>query len=423
MEANNTKPPGFRQRLVARLWKSHLFWQTLAGYWDRFFGLLLSVILARIIDPEIFGVFAVGCAIAQLTSLPTRWDLGALMRTDAYYREEGFPAIWQFSKKLLRIELFLILSVTGALYFYGKPSGLLMVILIAGAVTAFDKFIVVLRGDLEGQGKFRQNLTNKIAHTVLCFAIGIPVAMLGYGLSALTIMLIFGIVVNWYVLRRVNNRDLSLTSNDKSIARRLRRQGTWVWLNQLANISLLRGDKILLTGVESMESIAYYSRGLNFSPISFMAFGSLCGESAIVAISKIEDDSKRFSYIMKRLAILLSAGVVNALVWIFFAEEIIGFVFGEKWVPAVPYFKLFAGLALVQSFYGLAQALLYGTKHFKAMAIIKLCAILAGCGGIILFGINYQNVAIGLQVTMCIAAILMIVFFATKPKITPSQVS
>ncbi len=402
---------------MARLLASHLFWQTLASYWDRFFGLLLSVILARLIDPAIFGVFAVGTAIAQMASLPTRWDLGAFPRTDAYYRGKGFGAVWRLTKKLFRFELLIVGTVALVLYLIGKPSNVIVVVLVSGLVTSLDKFLLVMRGDLEGKGKFRQNFTSKVLHTTSCFAVGIPLALMGYGLAALTVMLVLGLMVTWWVVRRASDRDLNaVAADDVEVAAELRKKGLWAWMNQIGNVAFLRGDKIMLSGVESMKSIGFYVRGFSFSPISFMVLGSMCSESAIVAISKIEDHKKRLAYVRKRLFLLVAAGLVNAVVWLLFAEEIIGFVFGEKWLPAVPYFKLFAGLALAQSFYGIANALMYGSKHFRAMAIVKLVSISVGATGIILWGINYASVAVGLQLTMCIAALGMVLVFVFEAK-------
>jgi len=402
--------------IKTRLKGSPFFWQSMANYTERVFGLVYSLILARVLLPEVFGVFAYGLGIAQLVSILTRWDVGGLVRVDSYYQNEGFASAWTLTRLLVLVEVFVIVLVAGSCWYWGVNPQVCAVVLGCGVFTALDKFSVILRCDLEGKSTFRSNLTAKLLMAPAAAIVTIPLALWGFGIWALIASSWVGVSVNWFVYRRANKRKLSSDRIGVEMIRKIVRPSFWIWINYMCLVIFSRADKVLLGRTQSSDDVGYYNRAFNYSPLSFMALGAIADAPAIVAFRNIESKRARMKLYIKRASLLTGAGSVFAAMWILWAETLVPLMFGENWLPAVIYFKLFAFFGVVQGFYFLTNALLQGSHHFKAQGVIKLASIAMGALVLCRLGIDTFKVAIVLQGSMLLAAFAMLIYFALCSK-------
>lgn len=412
---------GERFLILEKQWRgrfknSTAFWQSLANYSERVFGLIYSMLLARVLLPEVFGIFAYGLGIAQLASILTRWEVGNLVRADSYYQNEGFASAWTLTRLLVFVEVFVIVLVAGSCWFWGVSPQVCAVVLGCGIFTALDKFPVILRCDLEGKSAFRSNLTAKLLMVPVAAIVTIPLALFGFGIWALIASSWVGVAVNWFVYRRANTRKLSRDRIDVEMIRKIVRPSFWIWINYMCLIIFNRADKVLLGRAQSSDDVGYYNRAFNYSPLSFMVFGAIAGAPAIVAFRNIESKQARMKLYIRRASLLTGAGLFVAAIWLLWAETLVPLMFGENWLPAVIYFKLFAFFGVVQGLYSLTNALLQGSHHFKAQGLIKLACIAIGALVLYRLKIDSLTVAIVFQSSMLLAAVTMLIYFALCSK-------
>lgn len=397
--------------IVHKLKHSPSFWQSLANYAERGWGLVFSVILARLIIPDSFGLFALGLSIAFLVVFPCRWEIGSLVRVDAYYRNEGFEAVWGLTKRLVMLECVLIVGAAAVAYWGYGVLEVSMVILFWGLGAALDRFALILKCDLEGEMHFRQNFYMRFLNPVIAALVIIPLAVGGWGLTALVSGSLAGVVANWVIIRRVNRRSLVSQRQGRETLLKLIRSSFWLWLNQLGAALLAKGDKIILGSSSSAASVASYNRAYNFSPVSLMALGGITGAPATVAIARATSPQEQWRIYIKRCVPLVLTGIANGLVWLFFADQLVPFIFGERWAYAVPSFQIFAFFASVQGFYLMSHALLSGRKQYRELALIKLSAVLAACISVMLAGPTIKTVSLGVQGAMLIAGVASLIYF------------
>jgi O-antigen/teichoic acid export membrane protein len=409
------------QGFLKRIKSSPSFWQTMANYTERAWGFAYSLILARIILPEYFGVFAFGAGIAQLASILTRWEVGNLVRSDVYYQEEGFDSVWTLTKVLLVAEVFVIAAVATVCASLGMQQGVWITILVSGFANALDKLPVLLRSDLEGRSIFKHNLTVKILLPPAAALITIPLAMLGFGLWALLASAWLGVAINWFVFRRANRRVLSKGEFSLELLKKVIKPSFWQWINYICYIIFTRADKVAVGSAQSSQEVAYYNRSFNYAPLSFIGLGAIAGVPAIVAFRDLENPRKKWRIFAQRAGLLVIAGIVNGLLWIYWGDELVVLLFGENWRPAVPYFKVFAFFGSVQGLYYLAGAIMQGSKKYKQQGLITAAAIILAIISLLFLPFSGLIMAIVLQSAMVLAAIGMIIYLSRETRIKSNE--
>jgi len=400
--------------IVKRLANSGTYWQSLANYAERGWGLLYSVILARVILPETFGDYALGVSIATLSALLTRWEIGNLVRVDSYYQGEGFGVAWAMTKRLVNIEVLVVSVVTIACQYIGLSSEICCVIFVTGLFNAFDKYSNLLRCDLEAHMKFKQNFRVKVIFTPVAAAITIPMGLLGFGIWALLSSAWVGTLINWVVYRKANAREIPTSHVDSQALRALVNKSFWQWLCFCSQTMFARLDKLAMGAIGSSSDVGYYNRSFNYAPLSFLGLAALAGGPAIVAFRRFENAVESWKYFWRRSVVLVGSGVLFGLLWLFWGEGLVGLLFGQNWLPAVPYFKAFAFFGAIQGFYYLVCAYMQGRLRYRAQAAISLVSI----GSSALFGLFFVRNGLGLvylvQATMISAALIMLMFLKFK---------
>ncbi len=396
--------------LMKKIGESATYWQSLANYAERGWGLLYSVILARLILPEEFGIYALGISIAVVASLLTQWEIGNLVRVDPYYQKKGFGSAWAMTKFLTYVEMLVITIVSVGCLLWGVSVEVCAVIFLYGFFSAIDKFSNLLRCDLEGKMKFKQNFKVKLIFTPIAALITIPLALMGCGVWALIGTVWIGPLVNWLVMRRYNPREITkqpvIIKNFYAIVR----PAFWQWLCHCSQMIYTRADKIVVGTISSKADVGYYNRAYNYGPLSFLILGALAGGPAIVIFSKTKEIASLWRIYIRRAGVLFISGISFGLLWLLWADDIVLFVFGSDWLPAVPYFKAFAMFGAVQGIYHLTCSLMQGRKFFKSQAIINILAISMAVGGGLLFVKNAIGIVYLIQITMLVSTILMLYY-------------
>ena len=396
--------------LMKKIGGSATYWQSLANYAERGWGLLYSVILARLILPEEFGIYALGTSIAVIASLLTRWEIGNLIRVDPYYQKKGFGSAWAMTKFLTYVEILVITLVSVGCLLWGVSVEVCAVIFLYGFFSAIDKFSNLLRCDLEGKMKFKQNFKLKMVFTPTIAILTIPLALMGFGVWALIGTVWVAPLVHWVVMRNYNRRSLTKHRVSLSSFREIIRPGFWPWLCYCTQMVYVRVDKITVGAVGTKADVGYYNRSYNYAPLSFLALGALAGGPAIVIFSKTKEISLLWKIYRKRAAILLSSGVLFGVMWLLWADILVVFLFGSKWISAVPYFEAFAMFGAVQGIYHLTCSLMQGRKLFKSQAVINLLVIIVAVSCGLLFVRNAIGIVYLVQITMLVSTMLMLYY-------------
>lgn len=351
-------------------------WQSLANYVQTIGGLGLSIALARMLSPEIFGKFAMISATLAVLMIPFSFSSGQLLvadrgRTDRLFEQVmGLTVVIVVAKSAV---LGLFVAVMCGVY---RDYELAVVSILVGVPLALGDWISTLRLDLEGRGYFRQNFTAQLCQISVNAVVSVGLILAGFGIYGLAAggfaALLPQIVVYLKASRRQTFR-FSLAAKDLGMQFG---PGLWLWLNQTSEGLLSRVDKLFLGKAGGDIELGYYNRAFNFAPISQLALNSLMANATVVGLARLSTQSQQTRLFLKTSALVVAGAVLNWAIWWCFSDPLVVWIFGNQWDGAIPAFQAFSWLSLAYGLLYMPTTLLLAWKQFRTLAVCKCAGLL-----------------------------------------------
>jgi O-antigen/teichoic acid export membrane protein len=300
------------------------------------------VVLARLLDPHDFGV--VGMVTACTGFLGLFRDAGLSMATIqrvSVSRAQISTLFW------INVLVGVILSVLCAAmapiltHFYNEPR-LLWVTIVIGGGFLFNGATAQHRAILQRNMRFAVLTLVDILALIFSLAVGVAMAMTGFGYWALVGMTVAlpaaSLVGVWVASGWIPGPPERRTG-----VRSMLRYGGTVTLNNLIVYIAYNADKVLLGRYWGAATLGIYGRAYQLVSMPNDSLSSTIALVAFPALSRLQNDPPRLkSYFLKGYGLFLSLVVPITMGCALFAEDIIRVFLGPKWGEATPVFRLLA---------------------------------------------------------------------------------
>lgn len=299
-----------------------------------------SVLLARLLPVEIFGVYALADSIVTLSvTIPNFGMGGAYLHRAPETQEEEQAAAVHFTLKLIFILVWASLLIAGAFIFSTGETRLALLV------------ITVTTAGIELAQTPRLILSRRVVHRRLALLNAINAILT----TVVALVLAWQGITLWALLS-TNIATLALTVVLLYLWRPVWRP-RWLWLpetmryylrfgsrNFLA-ISLLKAlDRVddLWVGIYlGKEPLGFYSKAYSFATYPRSILAAPINAVAGGTYAELKQDKKRLSKAFFRTnALLVRSGFFLAGVLALIAPEFIRLLLGEKWLPMLDAFRL-----------------------------------------------------------------------------------
>ncbi|WP_010533407.1 lipopolysaccharide biosynthesis protein [Brachybacterium squillarum] len=316
---------------------------TLGGQGGRILLQFLGiVVLARLLDPEDYGLLAVVTVIIGVGEIFRDFGLSsAAVRAKTLSHGESSNLFWINSGigALLGLILIaispLVADAVGREEVQGIAQAMSLVFLLNGLATQF-------RAHLMRSLRFRQLATVDVCAPALALAVAVGGALLGWGYWALVAQQITQALVVLVGAALVGSWRPGRPRRDVSV-RSFLRFGTGLVGSQLVNYGTNNVDTAIVGVVHGATDLGLYNRAYQLVITPLAQVQAPVTSVAVPVLSKIQDEQARFgAYLLRgQLALGYPISLVLALVAVE-AENIVALMLGEKWLAAVPLLQLFA---------------------------------------------------------------------------------
>ena len=355
---------------------------------SRFIAMIVEIVLARLLAPEMFGVMAILLVLINVADVVAQSGLGValiqrqdttpLSYTTAFWVSEG-------------IALFLY-----ALVFFGAPlfawfyqmDKLTLLTRVLALVLFFKAFNSIQRSFLQKEMRFRALFISNTLAVTVAGLIGISLAFLGLGVWALIAQYlaqgIFACLTMFIQVPWKPTMNFSLAE-----AKRLFGYGWKICISGIFG-KLYTGLSDLVIGKAcNAAELGYYSNGSKWPTAGMAAFSNALENVLFPVFSSISSDLEALKRAVKK-ALLVGTYlmVFVSFLLIITAEPLIQLLLTEKWLPSVPVFQLtcltfsFCMLQIVnlRAYMALGDSGLYMklqiVKVVFGMCVITLVAVL-----------------------------------------------
>jgi O-antigen/teichoic acid export membrane protein len=351
------------------------FWQSMANYVQLGGGLLLGVVLARMLQPAVFGELVSISAFLSFMMIPLSFSAAQILvsdggRTKGLF-EQVMGMVWIISVAKV--------VVLGTYVMWEFRSGDFQRAVVGGLVglpLALADWPSTIRSDLEGRGMFKPNFYVQLSGLATYAIVAIGLVYAGWGIYGLACGAFIAFVPQIAYYLKYTDRRLSAVSIDTGIIRKQWATGFWLWLNHIASGWFSRIDKLFLGHFGGDTQLGYYSRAYNYGPVSHMVLNSLMTNATVRGLASESNSQTRRRLFYRTMAFVACGGVANGAFWFLFAPTLVPLVFGSQWTEAVPAFKVFGWLSAAYVFSHGSATILLAEKRFRLLAIIRVLGII-----------------------------------------------
>ena len=342
--------------------------------------LLAQVVLARMLGPDIFGLFGLGLVIFSFSrfigSFGFGWALMQLKEVDA--QDVRFAFTWQLVAGCIAATL--LLASAGFLAdFFNEPQvrpvvqwlSLACVIDAAGSASSH-----LLRRRLD----FRSiGLVDVAGYFVGYLVVGITAALLGAGVYALVAAWLVqaGVkTMGYYILAAHDVRPLFRHPDGGKI---IMAMGATVFITNIINWLLFNLDRVVLGRMLAVRIVGWYTVALNLASIpNNLLIGSL-QPAFFAAAARVQDEPDRIrgAYLEVVASILILVSPLFSFLATV-APELVLFLYGEEWTPAGNILRILALGMPAYILWALSTPVLWNTgrKNYEAILQVPLIPVM-----------------------------------------------
>lgn len=354
-------------------------------------GFIISILLARLLAPEDFGLLAMVNVVIVLSASLVDMGLGValIQRKDVNSAHYGSVFFFNITVGIILASLlFFTAPLVGVFYENSQ--------LIPIARTMAVLFILRSIGNVL-RVKLRKELLYSIPTKADLFAalfsgvIGVIMAFKGFGVWSLVAQSIINpLVANVYIFYKYSWRPQLIFK--WQALKELWGFGFRMFLSGILNTVFNNADSLIIGKLFSPASLGYYFRARSLNMYITQYSSQSIMSVLMPALSTVQNDLERFKAIVFKSYHLINF-MAFLLTGLFFVigEDLILFLFGEKWQPSIAMFKL---IILTGYVYPLSSILVNvlsakgNSKDFLKLELIKKALAGAALGFGFIWGIE-----------------------------------
>ena len=316
-------------------------WKLLERFCSQVISLLVTIVLARILLPNEFGIIAIILVFIELANVIIDGGLNTALIQKKDADDIDFSTILYFSLILASI-LYAILffSAPPIAKFYNNIQ-LISILRILSINIFLNSFNAIQRAYIARHMLFDRLFYCNLLATILSGCIGIGMAYSGWGVWALvgqqiTSQLVLNITM-WFVVKW---RPLFTFSYQRF--KGLFDYGWKIFATNMI-IAIYENVRSLIIGKLYQPAIlAYFDRGKQIPNLIIYNINISLQTILLPTFANIQDDRERVKQIMKRSIELVNSVILPILVGMAVcAKPLVILLLTEKWLPAVPFMQIF----------------------------------------------------------------------------------
>lgn len=393
-----------------------LFWSCGERIMAQLVSLIVSIVLARLLDPENYGVISIVMIFITLCDAIVTGGFGnsIVQKKDADELDVNTMLICSVATSLLLyIALFFAAPFIAGFY---QMEIIRPIIRMLGLRLLISGVNSIQRAWIQKRMLFKRFFISTSFGTIISAVVGISMAYMGVGAWALVGQYLTNSFVDTFVLFITNDwRPKLQFSFDR--AKQMLSYGWKVLLTTV--VYTVEGDlRSLIIGKKfGSADLAYYDQGKKFPNLLVSNINTSISNVMFPALSQCQDDRVKLKRMCRRAVktgIYLLAPLLIGLIGV--ADTFVIAVLSEKWAPCIPYLRILTLVFLVRPFTTTCQQSILSVGRsdvtLKIEVVVNVVAI-----GILFFAVfgmeNVLWVAYGILIAEFVS-LGMFMYFENK---------
>lgn len=320
---------------------SNLIWRFGERIGAKLISMVVNLILARLLAPELFGTVAIVLMITDILQVFIESGFGTALIQKKEADDLDFSSVFFFNIAmgiLLYVLLFLFAPLIASIYHRNELTDIIRVV---GLILIVAGIRNVQQAYVSRNMLFKRFFFATLGGTVIAAIAGIWMAYRGFGVWAYVAQYLLnnlvGTLILWFTVNWRPKLQFSIE--------RLKGLFSYGWKLLASSILNTVSEKIrpLIIGARfSASDLAFYNEGILFPNLIVENVNTSIDSVLLPALSEQQDSTENLRQMTKR-AILVSSYIMWPLMIGLFvcAEPLVRLVLGEAWMMSVPFIRIF----------------------------------------------------------------------------------
>ncbi len=390
-----------------------VFWRFLERFGAQGVAFIVSIVLARLLDPEIYGTISLVLVFTTILQVFVDGGLGNALIQNKDSNKTDFSTVFYFNIVLGLVVYAIIWFVAPLIASFYNRVELTSIIRVLSISVIIGSIKNVQQAYVSKHMMFKKFFYSTLSGTIGAALVGITLAYFKFGVWALVAQHLFNLFIDtlilWFTVKWRPTKEFSF--------KRLKILFSYGW--KLLASSLLHtvytNLRSLIIGKKyTSEDLAYFSKGESFPSMITTSTNASIDSVLLPAMSKVQDD-KEVVKAMTRKSIMISSYLIVPLMTglAMIAGSLIELLLTEKWNGAVIFLRIaclsFALEPLQTANLNAIKAIGRSDIYFKLEVIKKVISIT-----ILLLSINYGVEAIAVSSAIYSVIALIINMFPNR---------
>lgn len=304
-------------------------------------GLVIGIVLARLLEPEIFGLVAIITVFINLAQTFVQSGLGTALVQNRSTDEDDYSTVFYLSMAIAGLMVAILYATAPVIAQYYGNNALIWPLRVYAFSLLFGALNSVQNAKLQREMQFKTMMRCNLVATVISGIIGVTAAFLGAGLWALIVYYFSNTVIvtlcmlitqKWYPKWIFSIRRAKVLFGFG-----------WKMLVSALLCSLYADIRSLIIGKKySTGDLAYYDKGQQFPLIISNTLDVAVQSVMLPVMSSAQDSVKRINELLIKtltLSVFVVTPVMCGLAAV--AETLIPLLLTDKWSASIPLMCIF----------------------------------------------------------------------------------
>ena len=308
---------------------------------------LVSIFLARILNPDQFGLIAMITVFSNFGQLLLNFGFSQAVIQHSNISQEDLSTIFFFN-------ISMGLAMCGLLYgasvpiahFYNQPP-LINLTRFISLIFIFNAFSIIQRTLLLKNIELKSETTIIILASLISGIIAILLAFNGFGVWALAIKIVSQSLLESLFFWLMNDWRPSWIFKFASL-KKLFRFAANMFGAGIFNSLTVNVDNLIIGRLFTASQLGYFERSKNYNSLMQANLGAVFSKVTLPALSNLQNNSEKFlDYYRKMIRMVAWTVVPLFLLFIIIAKPLVVLLITEKWLPSVVLLQILAASGFI----------------------------------------------------------------------------
>lgn len=352
--------------------------------------LIVSIVLARLLEPEVYGTIALITVIITILNVFVDSGLGSALIQKKDTDSTDFSTVFYFNMCICIILYIALFIFSPYIAKYYKDIKLTKVIRVLGLTIVISGVKNIQQAYVSKTLQFKKFFFSTLGGTIGAAIIGVWMAYQGFGVWALVFQQLFNTLVDtlilWITVKWRPKKEFSFNK-----LKQLFSYGWKLLASALLETIYANTRQLIIGKMYTPSDLAFYNRGEQFPNLIIANVNTSIDSVLLPTMSQVQDNIYRLKA-MTRRAIKTSTYIMAPLMMglAFCSKTIVKLILTEKWIACVPFMHIFC---ITSMFYPMHTANLNALKAMgRSDLFLKLEIIKKIVGIILLFSTMWFGV-------------------------------